>query len=343
MEIAWKASEEFISWRLVRGEHFLAYMGVHPKVLELFDHNRSICKNDDQEIWNNCTVGSGIPKGQKSIEYLRKMINECSVQISERIGGYASGHDYFVRQLASKLLSCAREAKNKKVIFRTTDFKSHDLTGLFGAKWFENADEPSYLGFRGLGRYLHPIYQELFKWELEACDALSKNTGGDFGIIFPCVRTPSELKQGLELVGRMGIMPLAIGMMVELEINVLMIEEFLEVLRNHTDQYQGSPILLIGLGDLTQSIMGASRTDPRYTEEIEIFFPVSGRKKIRVYNETDPAVFDALKHTLYVARKYGVECGIHIDILKSIGEENAKMAEVLIKNLKFYVTDYHLL
>jgi len=334
--------EVFPIWQFVTGEHFLSNIQIHPKALELFDHSRNQYENDDNQRWKKCTVGSRIPKDRFSIEYLKQLIRQHTEQIKEKIVGYNSAHEYFVHQLANKILSCTKISQNNKIIFQTTDFKCHELEVLLGCDWFEDFARPSQAGFRGLGRYVHPIYQELFRWELEACDMIGRKPEVELCVVFPFVRIPDELKTALDIIKEMKIKLSAVGMMIEVGTNVLMVEEFIQVLKQFTDHYDCTPIFLFDLSDLTLAMGGIPKDHPLANKGIEVQDPLlkkKGYERILLFDETAPEVVESVKHVLFSAGKQNVNCGVHYKTLESINETNKDFSVSLINNIDFLVED----
>lgn len=325
-----RAKRQLSTWKLVRGEHFLSYIGVHPKALEYFDSHQDHSTKNHIEIWEECKIGVDTPRNPLPIEYLRVLIT-----------GYTSAREYFIDQLALKITSSVYESKTNKVIFRTTDFKSHDLKDLIGSEYFEVKERSPQIGNRGLGRYLQPAYHELFDWELEACRRAASNYQIELSILFPFVRTPSQLKQGLARVTDLGVKPTAIGMMIEVPNNVFMVQDFINVLKDHTNHYHETPMFLFGLADLTQTIGVVSRDDPVMVRGFKILDPaVKGIDTIVPYDEAAPVVVKSVEHVLSNALEQGVQCGIHTDTLESITGRNPDFAALLTTYISFLVEDH---
>lgn len=303
------------TWKLIRGENFLSYLGVHPKALEMFDYYTVFDSNQStnipQQHQNNFNK---FKKESNLIEHIERLVEN-----------YSTAREYFIDRLSSKIESSLNEGKTNKVIFRTTDFKSHDMEHLIGGELFEVKERSPQMGNRGLGRYLDPSYRELFKWELEACRLAGSKNKIDLAIIFPLVREHLQLMQGIRIMVELGIIPTAIGMMIELPTNVTNVRDFLSVLVAHTMIFKETPIFLFGLADLTQMMLGASRESRRMSE---------------VFDITDVGIRRAVSTVLIEASNWGVQCGIHSDTFENIAERDSVFASILEKSLSFLVEDH---
>ena len=327
---------------MVRGEGYLAELGIHPKVLQLFDHCRKDDQGDVDNIWGNCTVGSKIPKERASPEYLEHLVRGCFDQVESRIGDYPTAREFFTHNLAAKMSSKNENGGRDRVLFRTTDFKCHELVDLMGCEWFEDFDHPSEIGFRGLGRYVSSTYRDLLEWELEACRMVAKDSGIELVVVFPFVRTVTELKKGLEIVADIDIGVTALGMTISVPINVLLVDEFAEELRNHADRLSVVPFFVFDLEDLTHSLGGVSKNDARMMEGVEIRDPLlKENKKLVLYDECAPAVVDSVTHTLLGAQRFRVRCGIPYDKLVELKMKNEDFALALIGKIDFLIGDAH--
>jgi hypothetical protein len=347
-----RAKEHLPNWKLVRGEHFLSYLGIHPKALEAFDHHTGAHLRQIPELtdWQ-----------KNDVDRLRQR-PALIEQIKELIAGYPSAREYFISQLASELISCVSESRTNKIIFRTTDFKTHDLAHLEGANLFEVKERSPQIGNRGLGRYLQPHYQELFDWELESCRRVAGNRQVSLAILFPLVRWPEQLKQGLHRLTEMDVRPRGVGLMVETPSNVLQIDDFITLLKEQrwksswrffsvirnvrqrrTYDYHAIPMLVFGIADLTQGTLSAARDDPQMVEGIDISVPGEETPvTIKLYDEANSAVVASVKHVLIRALDQEVPCGIHTDTLESLAGRDPQFAALLATNISFLVEDHWL-
>jgi phosphoenolpyruvate synthase/pyruvate phosphate dikinase len=133
-----------------------------------------------------------------------------------------------------------------------------------------------------------------------------------------------------------------LGMMIEVGTNVLMVEEFIQVLKHFTDHFDCMPIFLFDISDLTFAMGGIPKNHPLENEGIEVQDPTlkrMGYKKISLYDETASAVSDSVKHVLSKAGKQNVKCGIHYKTLESINDANKDFSVSLINNIDFLVED----
>lgn len=308
------------TWNLVRGENFLSYIGIHPKALEAFDYYTAFHSGQIQEIPNqHKNDANQLQQKPNFIKHIKGLIDD-----------YTSAREYFISQLASKLISSSSESKINKVIFRTTDFKSNEMVHLIGSELYEVKEFSPQMGNRGLGRYLQPAYRDLFNWELEACRRAILDQQIELAIIFPFVRVPSQLEKGLAIVSEMDVKPKSIGMMIEVPSNVLEIRILINILTRHTNAYHITPMFLFGLADLTQGILAASRLSSEFV-------------KSRIYYESATEVIVFVDYVLDNLLEAEVPCGIHTEMLESIFHQNIKFAKLLAEHVSFLVEDYWLI
>lgn len=161
------------------------------------------------------------------------------------------GH-LFTQRLAEAFYIFCEAFKDKPVIVRLTDFKTHDLKALRGGDKFEVNEVNPMLGFRGAVRYMQD--PEVFRLEIEAIKQVRK-THPNLWVMIPFVRTPAELRDVINLMASMGLSrgpDFKIWMMAELPSNVFLLDQFID---------QGIDGLSIGSNDLTQLILGIDRDD----------------------------------------------------------------------------------
>lgn len=168
--------------------------------------------------------------------------------------GYANPQDFFKKRLAEGIGMIAAAFWPRKVIVRTSDFKSNEYAKLIGGKQFEPDEENPMLGNRGAYRYYHPLFKDSFTLECEVLKAVREEMGfTNVELLIPMVRTVKEGKRVLELLAdcglRRGENNLKIYLMCELPVNALLSYEFL-------DYFDG---FSIGSNDLTQTTLGMDR------------------------------------------------------------------------------------
>ena len=301
---------------LVRGEHFLSLLGVHPKALEAFDQSGTASPR------RHSVPSAYDAEGLKRIQQHPRLMK----RIGQQVAAYPSAREYFISQLAERLVAAGHEGRTQYIVFRTTDFKSNELASLLGAEFFEAKERDPQMGVRGLRRYLSPLYRNVFDWELQACRRASSNGRLALGIVFPFVRDPMELQQGLARVAENNAKPTAIGMMIELPINIDYVVHFAAALVGYTSRNKQVPLFLIGLGDLIQFLMAAARDSPSMVSFHE--------------GKLDVSVVRALTHAVTHARKFGISCGIHADMLLSLASHNPDFAVFLATQMSFLVDDH---
>lgn len=310
-----RALESKTTLSLVRGEHYLAELGVHPRILEAMDHMNGISNPRSRDA--HYRMESLADELQKH----PKLVN----QVTELSSQHPSARELFTGQLTSILVAASRSNEAGKVVFRTTDFKTNELAHLAGGELVEAKERNPAMGNRGLGRYLQESHAELFQWELEACRRAASHRETTLGIVFPLVRHPGELAEGLRMVLDASLDLAAIGIMVETPGNVIQASEFADVLLQHTRNQGRQPLFLFGLGDLTQSTRRADRGNPAMS---------------KLYDETSLSVQRSVMHVLGVAGSRNVQCGIHASTLESIAERSPEFALVIATHTSWLAVDF---
>src|SRR5262245_20010776 len=85
-------------WRILRTGRYLRQLGMHPKLLEIYDATRSV-GGGDTDVWKTVTVGSAVPRHGVQ-QNLRRMVDRCLPEVEAKITGSAGARQYFIGKLA---------------------------------------------------------------------------------------------------------------------------------------------------------------------------------------------------------------------------------------------------
>ncbi len=181
---------------------------------------------------------------------------------------YKDKKEFYVDKLAYGISKIAVTFYPYPVIVRFSDFKSNEYRNLKGGELYEPKEENPMIGFRGASRYYSKEFKEAFKLEVLAM----KKAREEFGLtnivpMIPFCRTTEELKKVLDIIeNEVGLIRdiehnqscqkpvekcdhLRIYMMCEIPSNVILAEEFLQLVDGYS----------IGSNDLTQLTLGIDR------------------------------------------------------------------------------------
>ena len=190
--------------------------------------------------------------------------------------------DGFVAAMAAAVGRIGVAFAPRPVLYRTTDLRSNEFRGLAGGDEFEQVERNPMIGYRGAYRYLRE--PDLFALELRMLAEVRERTP-NVHLMIPFVRTRWELAAVLELVdasplGRQR------GLQRWLTAEVPSVAHWLP-------EYIGLGIdgVSIGSNDLTQLMLGVDRDAERLAE---------------LYDESDPAVLDAISTIIERASRLGV-------------------------------------
>ena len=170
----------------------------------------------------------------------------------------------------------------RPVVYRATDFRTNEFRGLAGGDAYEPVEHNPMIGYRGCYRYVKEPH--LFALELEAL-ARVREQSPNVHLMIPFVRTRWELEECLSLVdasplGRQrGLHRWA---MAEVPSVVHWLPEYIGM---------GIDGVSIGSNDLTQLVLGVDRDSDICAE---------------LFDESDPAVLDAIGQIISTARKFGI-------------------------------------
>lgn len=183
-----------------------------------------------------------------------KLDRDLKRQIHDKIAGYDSPTDFYIRRLSEGVATIAASVYPKPIIVRMSDFKSNEYRSLLGGSLYEPLEDNPMIGFRGAYRYPSKSFHDSFALECAAMKRVREDMGLDnVNIMIPFVRTLHEQKEVLKLMAEEGLVRgekgLKIMIMCEIPANALLADKFLE----HCDGFS------IGSNDLTQLTLGMDR------------------------------------------------------------------------------------
>ena len=224
-----------------------------------------------------------------ALEY-DKLSREDKQAVDARIQGYADPVGFYVEKLAEGIATIAAAFWPKPVIVRMSDFKSNEYANLIGGRHYEPEEENPMLGFRGAGRYAHPMFRRAFQLECRAVRRVREDMGlTNVEVMLPFVRTLNDADAALAVLAENGLKRgergLRVVMMCEIPSNVLLAREFLQ----RFDGYS------IGSNDLTQLTLGLDRDSSLVADK---------------FDERDPAVKTLLAMAIRACKAEGKYVGI---------------------------------
>lgn len=194
--------------------------------------------------------------------------------------------DKFIDHLADKIAIFCKAFYPRPVIYRATDFKTNEYRSLEGGKFWEPVEANPMLGFRGAFRY--STTPEVFNLELRALKRVQEKYD-NIALMIPFVRSPEELRKVRRNVASEGLFEntnFRFLMMVELPVNVIMLDDFIDV---------GIDGISIGSNDLTMLITGTDRDNSTVAS---------------AFDERTPAVMWAIKRAIKTANKRKITSSI---------------------------------
>lgn len=170
----------------------------------------------------------------------------------------------------------------RPVVYRATDFRSNEFRGLKGGESYEPVEHNPMIGYRGCYRYIKE--PDLFALELQAL-ARVREQSPNLHLMIPFVRTQWELEECLSLVD-------ASPLGRQRGLHRWVMAEVPSVI-HWLPSYIGMGIdgVSIGSNDLTQLMLGVDRDSDICAE---------------LFDESDPAVLDAIGQIIGTARKFGI-------------------------------------
>ena len=194
--------------------------------------------------------------------------------------------DSLVDSLATAVGRIAAAFSPRPVIYRASDFRTNEFRGLQGGEKYEPEEHNPMIGYRGCYRYVSN--PDLFDLELKAL-ARVREQNPNLHLMIPFVRTKWELEKCLELVDASPLgrqRGLHRWVMAEVPSVVHWLPEYVGL---------GIDGVSIGSNDLTQLMLGVDRDSEQCAE---------------LYDESDPAVLDAIGQIISTARRLGITASL---------------------------------
>ena len=218
------------------------------------------------------------------------------------------GEEY-TEKMAKGMRAFAAAFDPRPVVYRTTDFKTNEYSGLKGGEKYEQSEENPMIGYRGASRYIRD--REVFQLEVEAIKRVRREYKNLY-VMIPFVRTPEEMasvKKALEELGLRQSAEFKLWMMVEIPSNVILLNEFIDV---------GIDGVSIGSNDLTQLTLGIDRDNSILAKD---------------FDERNLAVMRSLEQIVKTCRQRGVTCSICGQAPSDYPEMTEKLVEWGITSL----------
>jgi pyruvate,water dikinase len=192
----------------------------------------------------------------------------------------------FINELAKGMTTFCKAFYPRPVVYRATDFKTNEYRSLAGGAEWEPQEANPMLGYRGAYRYISS--PDVFNLELQAIKKVRRDYN-NLWIMIPFVRSPKELAHVRRIVAAEGLFEQAsfkFWMMVEIPVNVIQIEDFIEV---------GIDGVSIGSNDLTMLTSGTDRDNATVAD---------------AFNEQSKAVMWSIRRVVKACHKHGVTASI---------------------------------
>lgn len=194
----------------------------------------------------------------------------------------------FVDKLAEGIGQICKAFGDRPVVYRASDFKTNEYSHLKGGEEYEPNEPNPMLGYRGAYRYTHDV--DVFDLELKAIKKVRNEMGlKNLNLMIPFVRNVKELQDVKKIVIASGLSRTAtfkLWMMVEIPVNVILLDEFINV---------GIDGISVGTNDLTMLMLGTDRDNETVAAD---------------YDERNPAVLWALQHIIRTAHKRGITVSV---------------------------------
>ncbi len=191
-----------------------------------------------------------------------------------------------ISALVESVTRIAAAFQPRPVVYRATDFRSNEFRGLLGGDKYEPVEHNPMIGYRGCYRYVKE--PDLFALELESL-ARVREDYPNLHLMIPFVRTRWELEECLALVD-------ASPLGRQRGLHRWVMAEVPSVV-HWLPSYVGMGIdgVSIGSNDLTQLMLGVDRDSDVCAE---------------LFDESDPAVLDAIGQIVNKARTLGVSSSL---------------------------------
>jgi pyruvate, water dikinase len=194
----------------------------------------------------------------------------------------------FSKKLADGVARIAGAFAPRPVVYRATDFKTNEYSGLKGGDKYEGEEDNPMIGMRGALRYI--TNPDVFNLELQAIKFIREKMDlTNLHLMIPFVRTVDEMKKCKELVEAAGLQrgpDFKLWMMVEVPSNVILLEKFLDI---------GIDGISLGTNDLTQLTLGVDRDNQGLA---------------KVFDERDEAVEMSVAYVVKTCRRRGVTTSV---------------------------------
>jgi pyruvate,water dikinase len=199
----------------------------------------------------------------------------------------------FIDKLASGVSRIAREIYPRPLVVRFSDFKTNEYRSLKGGEKYEPQESNPMIGWRGVSRYISPLYSPGFRLECRAIKRVREEWGlKNVYVMLPFVRATWEVEKCLEIMKEEGLernRDFKVWLMAEVPSIIFMADEFSKLCDGFS----------VGSNDLTQLTLGVDRDSP-----------ILPGQDPRYFDERDPAVLRAISHLIRVAHSKGVTVSI---------------------------------
>lgn len=192
----------------------------------------------------------------------------------------------FINKLSHDIEIFCKNFYPRPVVYRATDFKTNEYRALPGGENWEPEEPNPMLGFRGAYRYVSN--PDVFNLELQAIKKVREKYN-NLWLMIPFVRHPEELAKVRRIVRAEGLFESStfkFWMMVELPVNVINLQDFIDV---------GIDGVSIGSNDLTMLLLGTDRDNSEVAD---------------AFDERTKVVKWALKRTIRICNKNKVSSSI---------------------------------
>jgi pyruvate, water dikinase len=275
----------------VDGSRGFVYMGSQVKIDKVAEvKEETITGKTATRLYINLAekeiVAEAAKKNVEGVGLLRAEFMIAGIGIHPKEAIKQKKQEHFIDKLTEDLTVFCKAFHPRPVVYRATDFKTNEYRSLPGGAAWEPEEPNPMLGFRGANRYI--TNPDVFNLELQAIKRVREKYN-NLWLMIPFVRSPEELTKVRRLVAAEGLfdnVTFKFWMMVELPINVIMIQDFIDV---------GIDGVSVGSNDLTMLLTGTDRDNAT----------VAG-----AFNERSKSVYWSLKRVIKACNKAGVTSSI---------------------------------